>query len=253
MSLITPSDRDLLNRHREIGMARPELRSVYGEWFDQLLRYVDGVQPIIEIGSGPGLFKEYFPRLISTDPIQSPWIDVVCDASSLPFRSGSVGGLVMVDTLHHLLRPLDFMAEAGRVLQPGGRLAMIEPWITPLSFLLYRYFHHEDCCLSIDLAHPFNKSEKKAFDGNAVIPFKLLRHYNKGYIGPLRLILAHSFLGLPYLVTFGFKLTRSIPPRWLSLARACERMVRPLAKLAATRILLVWENTLDGHNLGFQP
>ena len=248
MNLVTPSDLDLLSRHRKIGAARPELLSVYGEWFHQLLRYADGLQPIIEIGSGPGFFKEYFPRLISTDPILSPWVDVVCDASSLPFRSGTVGGLVMVDTLHHLLKPLDFMAEAGRVLKPGGRLAMIEPWITPLSFLLYRYFHHEDCCLRVDLAHPFNESGKKAFDGNAAIPFKLLGYSrtNKGYIGSLRLILAHSFVGLPYLATFGFKLARSIPHSWISLARVFERMVHPLAKLAATRVMLVWENTLDG-------
>jgi hypothetical protein len=30
--------------------------------------------------------------------------------------------------------------EAARVLRPGGRIAMIESWITVPSFVLYRYF-----------------------------------------------------------------------------------------------------------------
>ena len=144
MNQVAATDLDFLSRHREIWAARPELRSAYQEWFGRLLQCVESRQPIVEIGSGPGFFKEYFPRLISTDPILNPWIDVVLDACSLPFRSGTVGALVMVDVLHHLPRPLEFMAEAARVLKPAGRLAMIEPWITPLSFLLYRYLHHED-------------------------------------------------------------------------------------------------------------
>lgn len=244
MSRVTPSDLDVLRRHRQIWIKRPELRSVYQEWFNQLLRCVDGLQPIVEIGSGPGFFKEYFPRLISSDPIPNPWIDLVCDACSLPFRSGTVGALVMVDVLHHLSKPLKFMAEASRVLKPGGRLAMIEPWITPLSFLLYRYFHHEDCRLDVDLAQPFSKLGKKAFDGNAAILFKLLRYFGDR-VQPLRLIKAHPFLGLPYLVTLGFKCVWPIPQKLIDLAGLCERFLRPFRRINATRILIVWENVLN--------
>lgn len=245
MSRVTLSDLDLLSRHRKIWAVRPELRSVYQEWFSQLLGYVDGLQPIVEIGSGPGFFKEYFPHLISTDLIRSPWVDVVCDAYPLPFRSGSVGALVMVDVLHHLPKPLEFMAEAGRVLQPSGRLAMIEPWITPLSFLLYRYFHHEDCGLRFDLDCPFNESDKKAFDGNAAIPFKVVKYF-EAKLEPLRLIRADAFLGLPYLVTLGFKCARPIPHTLVDFAKVCERLLGPIGRFAATRILLVWENSKYG-------
>jgi len=90
MSQVTQSDFDFLIRHRKIWSVRPELQAVYQDWFGQLLRCVDGLQPIVEMGSGPGFFKEYFPRLISTDFITSPWVDVACDAGSLPFRSGTI-------------------------------------------------------------------------------------------------------------------------------------------------------------------
>src|SRR5436309_252653 len=159
MTQVALSDHEYVSQHRKIWAARPELRCVYQEWFRQLLDCLHGLQPIVEIGSGPGFFKEYFPRLISTDIVPSAYIDIVSDASSLPFRACSVGALVMLDALHHLPRPLEFMAEAGRILRPGGRLAMIEPWITPPSYLLYRFFHHEDCSLGIDLRLSFGEAE----------------------------------------------------------------------------------------------
>jgi len=236
------SDLDFVQQHRSVWAARPELRAVYEAFFAELLRVVQGRTPIVELGAGPGFFKEYYPGLISTDVIPTRWADVVCDAGALPFPSESVGAMVMLDVLHHLPRPLDFMAEASRVLVPRGLIAMTEPWITPSSYLLYRYFHHEDCTLDIDLRRPFETGRKKAFDGNAAIPYKLARHYHRE-AGTLRLARQEPFLGLPYLATFGFKRTRPLPGSLIRAARFCERMLGPLGRWNATRALLVWEKS----------
>ena len=238
-------DEDIVTRHRGVWRARPELRAVYQEWFKQLWHLVDGMHPVVEIGAGPGFFKESFPQLISTDVIFDPDIDVVCGAASLPFQSGSINGLVMLDVLHHLPNPLDFLAEAGRVLQPGGRLVAIEPWITVPSYLLYRYFHHEDCSLAIDIRRPFGESKKNAFDGNAAIPFKLLRQSRPGSPS-LRLVKANPFIGLPYLATLGFKTTHPVPQLLIEIAKISERLLSPLKNLLATRILIVWERVSFG-------
>ena len=243
MTQVALSDHEFVSRHRKIWAARPELRSVYQDWFNQLLRCVDGLHPIVEIGSGPGFFKEYFPRLISTDVVPSVYIDVLSDACSLPFRPGTVGAFVMVDVLHHLARPLEFVAEVARALRPGGRLAMIEPWITGPSYLLYRYFHHEDCSLKVDLRRPFNDLDKKAFNGNAAIPFKLLKQSKTG-VPPLRLIQADPFLGLPYLATLGFRSARPVPQTLIRIAEACEWLLSPIRRFGATRILIAWERPL---------
>ena len=234
------SDLDFIQRHRSVWAARPELRSVYQEFFAELLRAVQGRTPIIELGAGPGFFKEYHPGLISTDVLPTPWVDVVCDACALPFPAQSVGAIVMLDVLHHLPRPLDFLAEACRVLVPGGLIATIEPWITPFSYLLYRYFHHEDCTLTIDLRRPFEATRKKAFDGNATIPYKLARH-DPGEPGALRLARQERFLALPYLATFGFKRARPLPAGLIRAARFGERVLGALGRWNATRALLVWE------------
>jgi SAM-dependent methyltransferase len=244
MTKVKMPDHEFVSRHRTIWAARPELRAVYKEWFAQLLHCVEGLHPIVEIGAGPGFFKEYSPQLISTDAILTPYADVVCDGGSLPFQSGSVGALVMVDVLHHLPRPLEFLAEAGRILHPGGRIAMIEPWITAPSYLLYRYFHHEECSLTVDMRRPFGELEKRAFDGNAAIPFKLLRQ-SMPEASALRVLQATPFLGLPYLATLGFRNARPIPPIVIRMARLCEWFFSPLKKWMSTRILIVWERSGD--------
>ena len=64
----------------------------------------------------------------------------VADCRALPFPDASRDVLVVQGGLHHLqtlpddlVRTLD---EARRVLRPGGRLVVVEPWLTPfLSFV----------------------------------------------------------------------------------------------------------------------
>lgn len=234
------TEAEVLARHRAVWEARPELRQVYHEWFTRLLGAVEGLDPVVEVGTGPGFLKEFAPHLVATDVVAGLRVDVRCDADVLPFRSASVGGLVLVDTLHHLPRPLDFLAEAARVLQPRGRVAMIEPWITPPSWVLYRYFHHEDCRLGVDLTRPFGGDDKAALDGNAAIPYLTLARVREGRL-PLRLLSVEPFIGLPYLITFGFKVERPLPHALQHLARLAEATLDPLRCWLATRVLVILE------------
>jgi SAM-dependent methyltransferase len=151
-----------------------------------------------------------------------------------------VGALVLVDTLHHLPRPLQFVTEAARVLKHGGRVAMVEPWITPASWVLYRFLHHEECRMGADLARPFGAGPKAPLDGNAAIPWLLVRRLERES-ATLQVRLREPFVGLPYLATLGFKVARPLPSLVAALARTAEQVVRPLAGVLATRILLVLE------------
>jgi SAM-dependent methyltransferase len=234
------SDAATRARHRAAWEARPELRAVYRVWFDRLLEAAGVRRPVVEVGAGPGFFKEAAPALVATDVMPGLAVDVRCDAGVLPFRSGSVGAIVMVDTLHHLPRPLDFLSEASRSLAPGGRIAMIEPWITLPSWILYRFFHHERCRLGVDAAQPFGSDAKAALDGNAAIPYLVLARLGDAGL-PLHLVRAEPFVGLPYLATFGFRISRALPPLVQRLAGAGEAALQPLGRWLATRIFVVLE------------
>ena len=119
---------------------------------------------------------------------------------------------------------------------------MIEPWITPASYILYRYFHHEDCTLGIDIENPFkvDRAGKAAFDGNAAIPYKVIGHKLEAS-SPLRLLQCEPFLGLPYLATLGFKRSRPLPEKIIHMAARFERVLGPVGRWSATRAFLVWQ------------
>jgi SAM-dependent methyltransferase len=238
------SDLEFIARHRNIWTARPELRAVYHDFFDRLLECVGTRTPVVELGSGPGFLKEYRPELIGTDVILTRWVDIVYDGCALPFPAESIGAIVMLDVLHHLPRPLNFMSEAARVLRPGGIVAMIEPWITPVSYLLYRFLHREDCTLGLDIEDPFHSTRKDAFDGNAAIPYYLVRRYSDISRPPRRLVKLAPFLGLPYIATLGFIRDSPISPGLIAAAGALERTLGPIGRLNATRALLVWEKSV---------
>ncbi len=60
----------------------------------------------------------------------------------LPFASGSLAMLYSVNALHHFPRPQAYIAEARRLLRPGGVLSVIgmDPRAGPLRWYLYDYF-----------------------------------------------------------------------------------------------------------------
>ena len=81
---------------------------------------------LIEIGGGSGNFGEFYPPAICTDLLPTRHVQLALDAQRLPFANDSIDNLIMQDVLHHLPYPLRFLAEAQRVLRPGGRLVMTE-------------------------------------------------------------------------------------------------------------------------------
>jgi SAM-dependent methyltransferase len=126
--------------------------------------------PTVELGSGIGSFKEYRPATIATDIAPSRWADEVVDAQDLPYEDGSLANLVMIDVFHHLPSPARFLAEAARVLKPGGRAVLLEPYCSPVSAFAYDRFHEEHTDLSADPFGDEALSSASPYDANVAIP-----------------------------------------------------------------------------------
>ncbi len=244
---------EVYDRHRCVWAQKPVLRRIYhDEFFARLLSFRRKDGTCIEVGGGPGFFKQALPEVLTTDLLWCPWLDAVADAQSLPFRTSSVANVFGLDVLHHLAAPMRFLEEAERVLAPGGRLILIEPWITPFSYLIYRYLHQEDCGLSAD---PWDSSdtkplkEKEAFEGNQAIPYLLFgpRHLSRMLqsIPRLTLLVLEPFCLFAYLLSFGFKPMNLLPEFLYSSIARFERATLPLwRRLAALRVLLVLEKAV---------
>jgi SAM-dependent methyltransferase len=128
---------------------KPSLRAVYQDLYRKMANECrSGLT--LEIGGGSGNFKQYHQDVVTSDITTAPWLDLVADAEALPFKAGVFSNIVMFDVLHHIEFPRTFFAEAQRVLIPGGKMVMVEPAITPISWFFYRFIHQEPFDLSAD-------------------------------------------------------------------------------------------------------
>ena len=156
--------------HREVWERKETIRLLYRDFHRRLLESCpEG--PVLDIGGGTAHIKDSRPDIISIDILRFPGIDVVADAHRLPFPAGYFSGVVMLDVLHHLERPIEFLSEASRVLKPGGRLAMIEPAMTPIARRFYQNFHEEPVDMGADPFAPVAiDPDRDPFDANQAIP-----------------------------------------------------------------------------------
>ena len=241
--------RERLLEHRRLWRAKPVLARVYEPWFRALVAAAPARARVLEVGAGPGFLAEAARaarpdlRWLASDLHAVPWNTLAADAGRLPLVSGSVQAVVGLDVLHHLPDPAAFFAEAARVLAPGGRLCLVEPWITPLSWLVYRFFHVEDCRLSIDPWRPFPQALKDSFDGDAAVPWRLVRDTPAGRWRELGLLAPRARLvnGFAYLLSLGFRPRSLLPVAAARAVMSLDRLARPLSPLVALRARIDWE------------
>lgn len=159
-----------LTEHLRIWETKPTLRAIYSD-FHRRLENSCPPGKLLDIGGGSAHFKNYRPDVTSLDILPFPGIDVVADAHDMPFPAGQFSGIVMLDVLHHLQRPVKFLREAARILKPGGRLAMIEPGMSRVSRIFYDKFHQEPVIMTVDpFAEGLAQSGDDPFDSNQAIP-----------------------------------------------------------------------------------
>lgn len=231
-------------QHREVWDAKPVLRALYHDLF----RRIDAAcapGSVLEVGGGIGAFKADRPHVTSLDVTWAPWLDMVGDAQALPVADASFDNIVMTDVLHHLPHPLKFLAEAERVLRPGGRLIVIEPAITPGSWPFYHFLHQERVDLKADAFGNAPLCSFDPYDANQAVPtLMFVRHPDR-----LRQVAPGLHLaGVEHLSLFAYPLSGGMKP-WSLIPAALvgstlklEEMLRPLlGRLMGFRLMAVLE------------
>ena len=243
--------RERLLEHRQIWAEKPVLAQVYRPWFLALLAEVPAGGRALEVGAGPGFLAEeaksrrHDARLVGMDVLQVPWNDLVGDGLRLPLGRGVLQAVLGLDLVHHLARPAAFFSEVARVLGPSGKLAVVEPWVTPFSFPIYRWLHQEGCTPGLDPWDPFGVGDgaKDAFDGDAAVVWSLVRRTSPARwrelgFKPPRVRVLNAFA---YLLSLGFKKGSLLPLGAVGAAQALDRGLGFAAPLLGLRVLAVWE------------
>ncbi len=140
-----------------------------------------------------------------------------------------------------------FVKEASRILTNGGRMALIEPLVTPISQIVYKIFHDEDCSTNIN---PFqiNAPDQKRNplkDGNNGLPtaffLKKKDSFHKEF-PELKIVKFQRLSLFVYPLTGGYRNWCLMPSLLVKSFLKAEDFLLPLlGRLMALRMLVVIE------------
>lgn len=211
-------------RRRDIIRGNRFLWRIYDEWYRLILaRIPEGSGRVLELGSGAGFLGQYIPELIASEAFLCSGIQLVLDGRLLPFSSGSLKAIVLVDVLHHIPDSRAFLAEAQRCLRSGGSVVMIEPWVSTWSRLVYTRLHHE----------PFDPARGDwTFPGtgplsgaNGALPWIMFERDRRTFeseFPELQVRTVRPFMPFRYLVSGGVSMRQLMPEMTFDLWRRLE-------------------------------
>ena len=242
-SVAAPAEADWIAAHRERWDRKSGLRSFYEK--ECFARIVEAMPqgPSLEIGSGPGFFSRYHRCTVVSDVTGADHVDQVVDAHAMPFDDASFACVVGMDVVHHFYNPAGALSEIARVLQPGGRLILVEPWTGPAGWFVNTYLHDEDCFAIDNPWEPVFVGDKDPMDGNATIAKTYFADKSAELTDrtglSVRELEPFSFLG--YLATGGF--TRwQLPRPLISGLLAFDRALPgPLRRASSLKVFVVAE------------
>lgn len=234
---------DELNERRRIWKDKPQIRLVYRRWLEMMRPFIPA-GPILDAGSGSGLLEELLPEAIRCDIIPAPWLNLVTDCMRLPLKDACLGAIVDFDFLHHVGNPHVFFQEAERALRPGGRVLLLEPYITPVSYVAYKLLHHEDVCFGGYYRDVLNGRKTDPWEGNMALPNIVFGREAKEWDRrhPSLKIVHKRFLSfIDFQFAAGFKPHAYLPMRLFQRMIRLDDLLPPLMPLIGFRVFIVLE------------
>ena len=193
--------------------------------------------------------RQFIPDLELTDLVRAPWHDREVSADALPFADAALGALVLFDVLHHLPDPRRFFQEASRALRPAGRIVLCEPYVSLLSYPVYKFLHDEPLRLRVDPLAPAatatSDDTRDPFDSNQAIPSLLFGRYREAFTAAFPALAVRRVArlsGPSYPASGGFSRRPLLPQSVWSVLHALEgRLPEAVFRLIGFRVLVVLE------------
>lgn len=230
-----------ITRNRVSWEGKPLLRQIYAGFYDRILGQLDRTLPgrVVEIGSGIGNLKSRWRDALATDLFPNPWLDLTCDGYELPFADGTLSHLILFDVLHHLEAPAAFFGEAARVLVPGGRVIVFDPYISVCSHPIYGLLHHEPVAMGEPLVTRRQWPRPRAYyaaQGNATRLF--FRGEAPEILVGWKIRSAEAMSVFSYLLSGGFSKPAVYPASWYPGLCRLDRVLSRWPRLFGGRCLV---------------
>lgn len=217
--------------HRRIIQEKRFLHRLYEDFYHFFVEEAKAVSPLkgklLELGSGGGFLKQVMPDVITSDISAGPQSDMSVDAESLPFASGELKAIFLLNVLHHIPHPRRFFQEADRCLIPGGRVILIEPFNSRIGRVIYQKFHHEP--FDDQVAEWEQNPSGRLSTSNQAIPWIIFSRDREKFekeFPRLKILRIRPHTPLRYVLSGGLSLRSLAPPfsfpffsaldRWLS-------------------------------------
>ena len=236
---------EILSERRETWAAKPIIRKLYEKWYGHIQQALKPGRTL-ELGGGSGNLSDFLPEAITSDIVYEPWLDAVMDAHAIPFKKESLDNIVMFDVLHHLAAPAVFFREVERVLRAKGRAIMMEPYVSWLSFPVYRFLHAEGMKWDVDPFLDRSLERKEPFAGNQAVPTLIFEKKRQKFLGAfsdLRIVQEEAMDVLLYPLSGGFHQRRFCPMTLWRFLEGVEERLRPLNRYLAFRLFIVLEKS----------
>lgn len=242
---------DRMAAHRAVLDRKPMIRHVFEEFHRECLRldaelFGDTPGLRVELGAGVCPIRRTDPDVLATDVVPADDLDRVLDAQAMDLPDGSVRALYGQNCFHHFPDPAVFLAEATRVLHPGGGAILIEPYHGPLARLLYKRLFASE---GFDMSAPgwITAVDGPMHGANQALSYNVFRRDHERFerdFPALRLVHARPLPNaLRYFLSGGLNF-KSLVPRVLDgPLRAVEGALRPLSRLTALHHVLVLQKT----------
>lgn len=209
---------------------KPLLRRLYLEHYTELAQATSDLSGglRVELGSGGGFIKEIMPDVQTSDVLDLPGLDHRCSALDLPFGDETVRAFLMLHVFHHVGDAHRFLSELDRCLEPGGRVAMIEPAGTPLARRMYGTLHPEPCdpAAGWELA-----GDGPLTDANAALPWIVFQRDRERFEREFPRLRVRSYTNRrPFspALTGGVSFRQLVPTMAWGGVRRLERLLSPL-------------------------
>ena len=233
----------------DIARNKPEfvqvVRDIQELMFEKVLANLNELNSklkFVELGAGVIPMSSWVKNVTSTDVVESTHLDGVLDATQLELMDNSVNGLFLQNTFHHIPDPAAFFSEAVRVLLPGGRIIIVDPYHNLFSRVLYRKLFATEC---FEMNGSWNDASSHAMIGaNQALSYIVFVRDRKKFEREnpkLRIVETVTIRsGLRYLLTGGLNFRRIAPKSTFPMVAKFEKRLA-IVNLFAIHWLIVLE------------